>query len=45
MTRIADNKIIIEVDHNNKQLVDTLVVRGVPQEQIILGYMQEQVKA
>lgn len=38
VTRLQGDKIIIELDHNNKPLVDTLVARGVPLEQIILAY-------
>jgi XisI protein len=38
VARLYNEKIIIELDHNNKQLVDALIARGVPQEQLVLAY-------
>ena len=38
VARLDDDKIIIELDANNKPLVDALLARGVPEEQIVLAY-------
>lgn len=38
VARLHDEKIIIELDHNNKPLVDALTARGVPKDQLILAY-------
>ena len=38
VARIVGQQIVIEVDHHDKQLVDALLAREVPQEQIILAY-------
>lgn len=38
VARIQDNKIVVELDHNNKPLVDALTARGVPIEQVVLAY-------
>lgn len=38
VARLQDNKIIIELDHNNKLLGDALLARGVPEEQLVLAY-------
>ena len=40
--RIVDDQIIIDVDKNSKPLVDALQARGVPEDKIVLGYLQEQ---
>lgn len=42
-TRIVGDKIIIEEDSTDKPLVDALVQRGIPREQIILAYQGEAV--
>jgi hypothetical protein len=34
---------VIDVDYNNKQLVDALVQNGIPRNQIILAYAGETV--
>ena len=41
IARLQDNQIVIELDHNNKELVDALVSRGVPEDQIILAYRNQ----
>ena len=43
IARLLDNQIVIELDHNNKELVDALMVRGVRHNQIILAYRGEPV--
>ena len=39
VARLSDDKIIIELDHNNKLLADALVARGVPEAQLVLAYL------
>ena len=39
VARLSDEKIIIELDHNNKLLADALIARGVPEDQLILAYL------
>lgn len=39
VARLYDNKIIIELDHNNKLLADALIARGVPENQLVLAYL------
>jgi len=39
VARLSDEKIIIELDHNNKLLGDALIARGVPEDQLILAYL------
>ena len=41
IARLVADQIVIELDHNNKELVDALKARGVPAEQIILAYRGE----
>ena len=41
VTRLQDNKIIIEHDANSKPLVDALLQAGIPRDQIILAYAGE----
>ncbi len=41
LAHIVDERIVIELDHNNKLLVDALRGRGVPDEQIVLAYLGE----
>jgi hypothetical protein len=43
IARLVDNMIIIDLDHNDKMLVDALLARGVPHDQIILAYQQDKV--
>ncbi len=43
IVRLLDDHIIIEHDVNNKPLVDALLQRGVPRDQIILAYAGEPV--
>lgn len=38
VARLHDDKIIIELDHNNKPLGDALTARGVPKDQLVLTY-------
>ena len=38
IARIVDDQVVIELDHNNKELVDVLLARGVPRGQISLAY-------
>jgi len=39
VARLSDDKIIIELDHNNKLLADALTARGVPEDQLVLAYL------
>lgn len=39
LARLHDNKIIIELDHNNKLLADALIARGIPEEKLVLAYL------
>lgn len=41
IARLADDKIIIEHDVNDKPLVDALLQAGVPRNQILLAYQNE----
>lgn len=43
IARLVGDRIVIELDHNNKELVDALTARGVPAEQIILAYRGDSV--
>ena len=45
VARLQDGKIVIELDRNNKPLVDALAARGVPEAQIILAYADDTVPA
>ena len=45
VARIVGQQIVIEADHHDKQLVDALLARDVPQEQIILAYRGDAVPA
>ena len=38
VARLQDDRIIIELDHNNKPLVDALIARGVSESQMVLAY-------
>ncbi len=38
VARLEDDKIIIELHNNNKPLVDALIARNIPEEQITLAY-------
>jgi hypothetical protein len=38
VARLQDDRIIIELDHINKPLVDALIARGVSESQVILAY-------
>lgn len=38
IARIVGDQVVIELDHNNKELVDALLARGVPRSQISLAY-------
>jgi hypothetical protein len=39
VARLHENNIIIELDHNNKLLADALTARGVPEDQLVLAYL------
>jgi hypothetical protein len=41
VARLVDNIVHIDLDLNNKLLVDALHARGVPESQIVLTYRQE----
>ncbi len=41
IARIIDNRVIIELDKNDKTLFDALLQAGVPREQIVLAYAGE----
>ena len=43
VARVLGEQIIIELDHNNKMLVDALKARGVPTGQMVLAYAGETV--
>ncbi len=43
MARIVGSSIVIEEDMTDKKLVDALIQRGIPREQIILAYAGEAV--
>jgi len=45
VARVQEDKIIIELDHNNKLLVDALTSRNVPEEQIVLAYQNTSIPA
>ena len=45
VARIVGQQIVIEVDRHDKQLVDALLARAVPEEQIILAYRGDAVPA
>lgn len=38
VARLDHDKIVIELDHNSKPLVDALKSRGIPDEQLVLAY-------
>ncbi|MBC7810480.1 MAG: XisI protein [Burkholderiales bacterium] len=41
LARVVGDKVIIEADATDKQLVDALIQRGIPREQIVLAYLGE----
>jgi hypothetical protein len=41
LARIVGDKVIVEEDTTDKPLVDSLIQRGIPREQIILAYRGE----
>jgi hypothetical protein len=43
ISRLVDDIIYIDLDYNNKMLVDALLARGVPRDQIILAYQQDKI--
>lgn len=45
VARIVGQQIVIEVDHHDKQLVDALLARDVPEGQIILAYRGDAIPA
>ncbi len=45
VARLSYDKIIIELDHNNKLLADALTARGVPEDQLILAYLDTTIPA
>ncbi|MGJ3239021.1 MAG: element excision factor XisI family protein [Anaerolineae bacterium] len=42
---VVGQQVVVEVDHHDKQLVDALLARDVPEEQIILAYRGDAVSA
>lgn len=42
---IPEHKIVIELDHNNKPLVDALKGRGIPDEHLVLAYQRDMIPA
>jgi hypothetical protein len=45
VARIQGERIIIELDHNNKSLVNALIGRGVPEPQLVLAYLDNVISA
>lgn len=45
VARIQENRIIIELDRNNKPLNDALKQRGVPETQMVLAYLDKTMPA
>lgn len=45
VARLHDDRIIIELDHNNKLLADALTTRGVPEDQLVLAYLNTTIPA
>lgn len=45
VARLYEGKIIIELDHNNKPLVDALTASGIPEDRIILAYQDHTITA
>ncbi|MCU0482072.1 MAG: XisI protein [Anaerolineae bacterium] len=45
VARIVDNHIYIDLDLNDKLLVDALHARNIPENQITLTYLQQKVSA
>lgn len=41
MARVQDGYIIVEEDNTDKPLVEALIQRGIPRQQIILAYLGE----
>jgi len=41
VARLQGNQIVIELDHNNKPLIDALEGRGIPRDRIVLAYLDE----
>jgi hypothetical protein len=41
LARVTGDKVIVEADGTDKPLVDALVQRGIPREQIVLAYAGE----
>jgi hypothetical protein len=45
VARIDHDKIIIELDHNNKLLADALIARGIAENQLIRAYRDHTIPA
>jgi hypothetical protein len=45
LARLQEDKIIIELDHNSKPLADALTARHVPEEQLVLAYLDTTIPA
>jgi hypothetical protein len=43
LARVVGDKVVIEYDGTDKPLVEALLQRGIPREQIILAYAEETV--
>ena len=45
VARLQVDRIIIELDHNNKPLADALIARGIPEENLVLAYLDHTIPA
>ncbi len=45
VARLMNERIVIELDQHDKQLVDALKARGVPETQIVLAYRGDTIPA
>jgi hypothetical protein len=45
IARLVDDKIYIDVDNNYPTLFESLIARGVPENQIVLAYRQDTIEA
>lgn len=45
VARVVGQQVVIEVDHHDKQLLDALLARDIPEAQIILAYRGDAVPA
>jgi hypothetical protein len=45
VARLEGNQIVVELDHNNKPLVDALTARGISEKQLVLAYRDNVISA